>query len=380
MAMSAAPMSAADAQRIAFICPGGSPLRQLHELLLNEITAQGHRVLVIAPELSDGASRRLTEIGAEHTAIAPEAPGLKLFADWKSIGGLKQALADWAPDVAVASGAQTMVHGALAAKAAGVQRVILIIDGLPEHRFSGPLAADEMPAWRYGQALRAAHAVVFHNRDDQALLKKLGLVPAALPVAVVAGAGVDIERHSVLSLPPLDHGLVFLMIGGLDRRRGVMDYCAAAEKLRQRSPTSRFLLAVQRDEGAQRVDIADIGRCPDVEFLGFAERGDDFLGEAHVFVYPGYAEGMPEPLLRALASGRPVVATDTAGCRDAVDTRINGCLFAPRDPDALADAMESFLRRPDLIPAMARASRAKAERMQSTTAVRSALLDLMQLR
>jgi glycosyltransferase involved in cell wall biosynthesis len=383
MAVPAAPLPAADAQRIAFISSGGSSLRQLHELLLKDIASQGHRVLVIAPELSDGASRRLTEIGAEHATIAPEAAGLKLFADWKSIGGLKQSLSDWAPDVVVTSGAQTMVHGALAAKGAGVQRVILIVDGLPEHRFSGPLAADEMPAWRYGQALRAAHAVVFHNRDDHALLKKLGLVPPALPVAVVPGGGVDLEGHSVLSLPPLDHGLVFLMIGGLDRRRGVMDYCAAAEKLRQRSPTSRFLLAVQRDEGALPIDIADIadiGRCVDVEFLGFAERAADFLAEAHVFVYPGYAEGMPEPLLKALASGRPVVTADAAGCRDVVDTRINGCLFAPRDADALADAMESFLRRPDLIPAMARASRAKAERMQTSAAVRSALMDLMQLR
>jgi hypothetical protein len=41
--------------------------------------------------------------------------------------------------------------------------------------------------------------------------------------------------------------------------------------------------------------------------------------------------------------------------------------------------MESFLRRPDLIPAMARASRGKAERFASTSAVRRSLLDLMQV-
>jgi glycosyltransferase involved in cell wall biosynthesis len=375
-----APVPAADAQRIAFISPAGTSLRQLHELLFADIASLGHRLLVIAPEFGGDALRRLEAIGVEHSTVVPEAAGLKLFADWKSIGGLKQALTDWAPDVVVAYGAQTMVHGALAAKGAGVPRVTLMIDGLPEHRFSGPLSADEMPAWRYGQALRAAHAVVFHNRDDHALLKKLGLVPAALPVTVVPGTGVELDRNPILALPPLDQGLVFLMVGGLDRRRGVMDYCAAATKLRQRSPTSRFLLAVLRDEGAQPLDLAEIGRCSDVEFLGFAERASEFLSEAHVFVYPGYAEGMPEPLLKALASGRPVVTADAAGCREVVDTRINGCLFKPRDADALAEAMESFLRRPDLIPAMARASRAKAERMQSSEAVKASLLDLMQLR
>ncbi len=364
-------------QRIAFICPSGSPMRQLRELLFAEVLGRGHRVLAIAPEFSGADTRLLDELGVEHSVIAPDSPGPKLFADWKAIGGLKQALSNWAPHVVVAYGGQTMVHGALAAKGAGVGRISLIVDGLPELRFAGALAADEMPAWRYGQALRAAHGAVFHNRDDHLLLKKLGLVPASLPVTVVPGSGIDLGRHASLPLPPLDNGLVFLMIGGLDRRRGVMDYCAAAAKLRERSPTSRFMLAVLPDEGAQAIDLAELARCPDVEFVGLAKDAAELLTEAHVFVYPGYAEGMPQPLLRALASGRPVLTTDVAGCRDAVDTRVNGCLVEARNVEALAEAMESFLRRPDLIPAMARASRAKAERIESSAVVKAKLLDLI---
>lgn len=367
-----------EAQRIAFICPAGSPLRQLEKTLFAEIMARGDRVLVIAPELSGADIQRLEALGVEQSAISPEASGLKLFADWKAIGGLKAALTNWAPHVVIAYGGQPMVHGALAAKGAGVGRIIVVIDGLPEHRFTGALSADEMPAWRYGQALRAAHGAVFHNKDDLALLKKLGLVPASLPSVVVPGSGVDIEHLSSLPLPPLDSGLVFLMIGGLDRRRGVMDYCAAAAKLRQRSPNSRFLLGVLPDEGAQAIDLAEIERCADVEFVGFVKDAAELITEAHVFVYPGYAEGMPEPLLTALAAGRPVLTTDAAGCREAVDTRVNGCLVEPRNVDALADAMQSFLRRPDLIPAMARASRAKAERIDSAATVRKKLLEMIQ--
>lgn len=376
MAMPATTSSPAT-RRMAFICPSGSPMRQLEDMLFADVVSRGHRLLVVAPEFSGDDVRRLGAYGAEHALTAPDAPGPKLFADWKAIGGMKQALTSWSPDVVVAYGGQTMVHGALAAKAAGVERVILIIDGLPEHRFAGPLAADEMPAWRYGQALRAAHGAVFHNRDDHLLLKKLGLVPAALPHAVVPGGGIDLRTHAALPLPPLDHGLVFLMIGGLDRRRGVLDYCAAAGKLRERSPTSRFMLAALPDEGAQAIELAELGRCSDIEFVGFAEKHSELLKEAHVFVYPGYAEGMPQPLLEALASGRPVLTTDVAGCREAVDTRVNGCLVQPRNADALADAMESFLRRPDLIPAMARASRAKAERITSPAEIKSKLLDLI---
>ena len=366
-------------QRIAFVCPPGSPLRQLRELLFAEVASRGHRVLAVAPEFTGADLRALSEVGAQHAVVAPDAGGPKLFADWKAIGRLKQTLAEFAPHVVVAYGGQTMVHGALAAKAIGAGRILVIVDGLPEHRFVGPLAADEMPAWRYGQALRAANEAIFHNRDDLALLKKLGLVPAALPAAVVPGAGVDLQRFLVLPLPPIGHGLVFLMIAGLDRRRGLMEYCAAAAQLRERSPSSRFLLGVLPDEGALAIDMGELERQTDVEYVGLAEEHSELLQEAHVFVYPGYAEGMPQPLLRALAAGRPVLTTNTAGCREAVDERVNGCLVEPRDADALAAAMESFLRRPDLIPAMARASRGKAERFASSDAVRASMLSSLKL-
>jgi glycosyltransferase involved in cell wall biosynthesis len=88
---------------------------------------------------------------------------------------------------------------------------------------------------------------------------------------------------------------------------------------------------------------------------------------------------MPRPLLQALTAGRPIVTTNIPGCRDTVDERVNGCFVAPRDADALADAMESYLKRPDLIPAMARASRAKAERFATAASVKRTMLELLRL-
>jgi len=366
-------------QRIAFVCPSGAPIRQLGDILFREVLSRGHRVLAVASAFGEGDAQVLAALGAEHVSVAPEAAGFKLFADWKSISALKEALKNWAPDVVVACGGRTMVHGALAAKGAGVSRIILAVDGLPEHRFAGALASDEMPAWRYGQALREASAAVFSNHDDLALLQKLGVVPATLPVAVIAGTGVELDDRPPLPLPPLDHGLRFLMIGGLDRRRGIMEYCEAAAKLRARSPSSRFRLAALPEEAAQPLDMGALEARDGIELADAADEHHQLLGAAHVFVYPGYAEGMPRPLLQALAAGRPIVTTDVAGCREAVEDGVNGCLVRPRDADALAEAMEGLLRRPDRIPAMARASRAKAERFETAAAVRASWLDLLHL-
>ena len=62
-----------------------------------------------------------------------------------------------------------------------------------------------------------------------------------------------------------------------------------------------------------------------------------------------------------------------------MDERVNGCLVAARDAGALAEAMASFLKRPDLIASIARASRLKAERFCDARVVNRSLLDALGL-
>jgi glycosyltransferase involved in cell wall biosynthesis len=111
-----------------------------------------------------------------------------------------------------------------------------------------------------------------------------------------------------------------------------------------------------------------------VEYAGAPADPEALLASCHLFVYPSHAEGMPQPVLEAMAAGRPVITTDVAGCRDTVDERVNGCLVQAGDAKALAAAMESFLKRPDLIPPIARASRAKAERFCAQDTVNRSML------
>ncbi len=376
--LAAAP--ATGVRRVAIVAPSGEALLQLCGSLLAEIIARRHRVLGIAPNFSNDDVRALNKMGVEHAVFDAEAQGLKLLSEWKAIGSLKSVLAAWAPHEVMGFGAKSVVYAALAAKGARVEHVIARIDGLPEHGFSGTLAADEMPAWRYAQALRATHAAVFHNRDDAVLLKRLGLLPSALPVTIVPGAGIDLERHEILPLPPVGQGLVFLMIARLDRRKGVIEYCEAAGKVRERAPNTRFILAGPADDGTLGLhsdDIAEHG--PSVEYLGPGEDVRALIAQCHIFVYPSYGEGMPHHVLEAMAAGRVVITTNVSGCRDTVDERVNGCLLPARDSEALADAMESFLKRPDLIPTIARASRAKAERFCGEQMVNRSLMSVLGL-
>jgi glycosyltransferase involved in cell wall biosynthesis len=61
-----------------------------------------------------------------------------------------------------------------------------------------------------------------------------------------------------------------------------------------------------------------------------------------------------------MAAGRPIVATDVGGVRDAVRDRENGLLVPARAPAAFADALRSLFRDPRLRQTMGAAGAARA--------------------
>jgi glycosyltransferase involved in cell wall biosynthesis len=67
-----------------------------------------------------------------------------------------------------------------------------------------------------------------------------------------------------------------------------------------------------------------------------------------VFVFPSLVEGMPLTLLEAMATGMPVVTTNTCGMADVVEDDVNGLLVAPADAERLAYGVERLCRSTEL--------------------------------
>jgi glycosyltransferase involved in cell wall biosynthesis len=79
-----------------------------------------------------------------------------------------------------------------------------------------------------------------------------------------------------------------------------------------------------------------------------------------VFVLGSLREGISNTVLEAMASGLPVIASDTGGNRELIEDGVNGALVRPGDRDALARAISTYLREPDLRVRHGRASRDRA--------------------
>jgi glycosyltransferase involved in cell wall biosynthesis len=82
-----------------------------------------------------------------------------------------------------------------------------------------------------------------------------------------------------------------------------------------------------------------------------------WLAAMDVFALSSDWEGMSNALLEAMAVGLPVVATAVGGTPDVVVDGVTGLLVPPRDPSALAKALATLVRDPDLRRKMGQAGR-----------------------
>ena len=362
------PSPSSKPRRIMLIASHAPSLTILRPHLIRTLVLHGHEVLCLAPDYTDKVRARVRDLGAVTGDYPLARRGLNPMQDLKSLRALRLQMRAFRPDVVMGYTPKPAIYGSIAARLARVPRIVPMLTGLG-YAFLGRSPRDKVvqaiSRRLYARAFRGAAAIIFHNREDRDQLTLAGVVPASVPTHVVGGSGVDLTAFAERPLPPVgDGGLTFLMIARLLRYKGVVEFCEAAREVRKTTPHARFVLVGPEELGAAGLNANQLEAWSDcVTYLGPQDDVRPHLESCHVFVLPSYdGEGLPRTILEAMAIGRPIITTDTRGCRETVDERVNGCLVPPRDARALADAMTTFIAHTDLLPAMARASRQKAVR------------------
>ena len=79
-----------------------------------------------------------------------------------------------------------------------------------------------------------------------------------------------------------------------------------------------------------------------------AEQMHELFGAHDIFLFPSLMEGQPTVVLEALASGMPVITTETCGMPDYIVDHINGLLIPPADSSAIEQAVLCLAQSLDL--------------------------------
>jgi glycosyltransferase involved in cell wall biosynthesis len=164
---------------------------------------------------------------------------------------------------------------------------------------------------------------------------------------VLVDNGIDASRYG----PPEEaHDPPrILFVGVLSPRKGAVDLLQSSRRLLERGVHHELLIAGGPPEHGPQEELAVRNAAgPQVRFLGAQPHAamPALYRGADVFCLPSWGEGMPLSILEAMASGLPVVATPVGDVARAVVDRVTGRLVPVRDPQALADALESLLRDP----------------------------------
>ena len=206
---------------------------------------------------------------------------------------------------------------------------------------------------------RANRAVLVENPDDAAAIAKLG-VPQER-IAAIAGSGVDVDAFTPLP-EPADPICTVAFAGRLLNQKGVRSLVRAHKILAERGVSVRLLLAGAPDPlnptSIPEPLLDQWRKVPNLVMLGHVNDVRGVWKQAHIAVLPSRGgEGIPMSLMEAAACGRPLIATDVPGCREIARPGVTGLLVPPDDPVALANAIETLMKDPDMRLRFGRAGR-----------------------
>lgn len=333
--------------------------------LIRGLQQDGWEVVAVAPP--DEHVARVEALGCRFVPIAMAAGGTDPLQDWRLYRDFKRILAAEAPAAFLGFTIKPNVFGGLAAQRLGIP-VINNIAGLGT-AFIRQNWLTQVARLLYRHSLRRSHRVLFQNEDDRRYFVETGLVDEDRTQRV-PGSGVDLERFAFQPLPPVwarDPRLRLLFIGRVLRDKGVVELVEAARLLQQRRvPVRLQILGFCDTHNPTAISLDQLAQWQSeglIEYLGSTDDVRPHIEQAHAVVLPSYREGVPRTLLEAAAMGRPLIATDAIGCKDAVDPGINGLLARVRDAADLAERIEQFVDLPQATRQdWGLASRAKMER------------------
>lgn len=293
--------------------------------------------------------------------------GMNIVEELNTLNFLRKLYKREKPDVVHHVGMKTILWGTLAAKFSKVNGVVNAISGL------GGFFAEEnkgLLARVMPRVLKFSHSMknllcIFQNNDDWGLYVKHGIIKHEQG-RFIKGSGVNLEEFAYT--PENTEGkLHVILTARMIVEKGVFLLTEAAERLREKYQDKvEFWLVGGLDDHPGAITKEQLDKVCDgsyIKWLGYRTDVRDLLRESHIVAFPSYyMEGLPKSLIEADATGRPVITSNSVGCKDTVVDGYNGYLIEPKDVDALTEKLDILLSDAELRQTMGKNSREYAEK------------------
>ena len=321
----------------------------------------GYDVTIVSEDT--GVSDKIREAGLQTINLPINKAGTNIKDEIKTFFFLYKLFRREKPDIVHLVGLKTMLWGSLACRLAGVKAMVSAVCGLG-------VLFDEEHAHSFMtrsilKVMRVTHkkkrlAVIFQNNDDKAIFLNAKIMKEE-QCAFTNGSGINLQNYDYTPEPT--NGLIkIIFTARMVEDKGTLVLIDAAKKLEaEYKGKVQFLLCGGLDTNPNGITKEMLeSRCDGeyVQWLGHRKDVLDLLKQSHIMAFPSwYREGLPKSVIEAEAIGRPIVTTDSVGCRDTVVDGKNGFMIPIKDSDALATALKKLIDNPELRQTMGKNAR-----------------------
>lgn len=245
------------------------------------------------------------------------------------------------PDIVLHYTVKPNIYGGIAAHLNKIPS-IAVVTGLG-YAFIHNGYVETVTKMLYRATSRFHEKVIFENIDDRLLFVEEKLIKGNQGISI-KGCGIDANHFS-----PFPNGIIkkqttFTFIGRLLYDKGIQEFVEAAKIMKEKYDNVVFWLVGEIDDknpaAVRKDDLMRWVKNDIVIYHGATNDVRTFIAASDCIVLPSYREAIARSITEGMAMEKPVITTDTPGCREAVDDGENGFLVPIKNATALAEAMD----------------------------------------
>ena len=341
--------------------------------VMKSMVTEGHKVYAVCPP--GKVFKRFKEHGIHPIPYQIDRSSLNPFKEIRAIMNIYRALKPLDLDMVHTFTAKPNIYGTIAAKIANIPIIINLVEGLGsfyvEDSFQNIIIRNVIEKL-YKSVFLLSDKVVFVNSDDPKYLQKKGVI-AQDKIKIIKSVGIDTEMYDPDAVSHqekdrlkkelnVEHKTVVLMVARAIWHKGIREFYEAAEYFKSQEAV-QFVLVGDVDEGNPSSADEAFLNTGNVLWLGHRDDVRLLIAISDIFVLPSYREGVPRTLLEAASMSKPIITTDTVGCREVVEDTYNGYLVPVGDSEILVEKIAHLIQHPDIRYSMGKYGRIRTIRL-----------------
>ena len=312
----------------------------LRNEIIERLILDGHEVVIASQLLHHQDS--LEQLGCRLINIETNRHGTNPFSDIGLLMKFIKVLKDEKPDVALTYNIKPNAYGGIACRMTKTNYIPNITGLGTAVEYPGLMQMISTKLYKAGVA--GADCIMFQNEENRQFFIDHHMMTNDVRTRLLPGSGVSLKVHKPLEFNTDDDVINFLFIARIMAEKGIDIYLRAAKRIYEKHNNVLFHICGYCDDEKYLSLLKEEEKCGYIKYHGEQKDMVPFFEMAHCIVHPSYyPEGMSNVLLEAAAHCRPIIATDRAGCREAVDDGKTGFIIPIKNEDALVDAIERFL-------------------------------------